>query len=282
MSIFIFVDSQIPQIETLLRHLPRDAAVSRIGVREEALAAIAARLSGEAGIEKLMLVAHGAPGILHLGAVPLTAEGLEARADALAAIGAAMAPDGLISLYGCQVAAGAEGDAFLGRLEELTGRAVAATDRLVGHADLDGGWTLFRHGAGQPVPMPFAADLATDYRAVLADVTLNSSNETPVLTDGDDTIRASFADSLNPGDVIDGKGGSDTLIISVAHNVTFNATTLTNVETVRIMHNSGSVFRGYKIAHNNSEGFFRIFGRQKPRYQLFIFSSGQIFTFEFC
>lgn len=167
MGCLIFVDSHVPQTETLLRHLPHGALVSRIGTQEDALTHIAARLSGEAGIDTLMLVAHGAPGELHLGATPLTADLLNARADALAAIGAAMAPDGLISLYGCRVAAGAAGEALLDRLEALTGRAVAATDSLIGHADLGGDWTLFRRDLGQPVPMPFAAGLAGEFRAVL-------------------------------------------------------------------------------------------------------------------
>ncbi|RKQ73902.1 DUF4347 domain-containing protein [Oceanibaculum indicum] len=241
MSSLIFVDSRVPQTETLLRHLPHGALVSRIGAQEDALSHIAARLSGAADITDLLLVAHGAPGALYLGTNPLTADLLDARADTLATIGAALAPDGLISLYGCRVAAGAEGDALLDRLEELTGRTVAATDSLVGHADLGGDWTLFRRDLGQPVPMPFAAGLAGEFRAVLADVTLTTGDDTPGLTNGDDTITAGLTGALSASDVIDGEGGTDTLIISVAHSVTFNATTLTNVEKVTISQTSGTV-----------------------------------------
>ncbi|MCH2393062.1 DUF4347 domain-containing protein [Oceanibaculum sp.] len=241
MSSLIFVDSRVPQIETLLRHLPHGALVSRIGAQEDALSHIAARLSGAADITDLLLVAHGAPGTLYLGATPLTADLLDARADTLATIGAALAPDGLISLYGCRVAAGAEGDALLDRLEALTGRTVAATDSLVGHADLGGDWTLFRRDLCQPVPMPFAAGLAGEFRAVLADVTLTTGDDTPGLTNGDDTITAGLTGALSASDVIDGEGGTDTLVISVAHSVTFNATTLTNVEKVTISQTSGTV-----------------------------------------
>ncbi|RKQ68232.1 DUF4347 domain-containing protein [Oceanibaculum indicum] len=198
MTSLIFVDSRVPQTETLLRHLPHGALVSRIGVQEDALTHIAARLFGAAGIDNLMLVSHGAPGALYLGATPLTADLLDTRTDALAAIGAALAPDGLISLYGCRVAAGVEGEIFLDRLEELTGRAVAATDTLVGHADLGGDWTLFRRDLGQPVLMPFAADLATDYRAVLvthdfAGATVGGSS--PVFTIADDGVAMVYTAS---------------------------------------------------------------------------------------
>ena len=342
MNTLIFVDAQVPQIETLVRHLPLGALVSRIGTQEDALAHVAARLSNEADIQNLLLIAHGAPGALYLGATPLTLETLDARANALAAIGAAMAPDGLISLYGCEVAAGAEGETFLDRLEELTGRAVAATDSLVGHAGLGGGWTLFRRDLGQTVPMPFMTDLTGEYRAVLAaptvtsgeggnfaengtgtaytvtatdpendtltfaisggvdaalfnidsktgvvtfknipdfenpadnganntyeievtasdgvdtspsvlrvitvtdvaDTALTTGNDTPGLSDGNDVIVAGLANSLNSGDVIDGEGGTDTLVITTAHSLTFNATTLTNVEKVTIGHSTGSV-----------------------------------------
>lgn len=342
MSSLIFVDSRVPQTETLLRHLPHGALVSRIGAQEDALDHIASRLSGAAGITDLLLVAHGAPGALYLGATPLKAELLDARADALAAIGAAMAPDGLISLYGCRVAASAAGEALLDRLEGLTGRAVAATDSLVGHADLGGDWTLFRRDLGQPVPMPFAAGLAGEFRAVLAaptvtsgeggsfaehsfgtaytvtatdpenetitfaisggadaalfnidkstgaitfkaapdfenpaddgknnvydievtasdgtltstalavaititdvnDEVLTTGNDTPALTNGDDVIVAAIGNSVNAGDVIDGEGGNDTLVITASHDVSFNATTLTNVEKITIGHTTGSV-----------------------------------------
>ena len=69
----IFVDSRVPQTETLLRHLPHGALVSRIGAKEDALDHIASRLSGTAGIDNLLLIAHGAPGALYLGETPLTA-----------------------------------------------------------------------------------------------------------------------------------------------------------------------------------------------------------------
>ncbi|MBU2091903.1 MAG: DUF4347 domain-containing protein [Alphaproteobacteria bacterium] len=339
MSTQIFVDSRVSQIETLTQHLPQGALLSRIGAEQDALSSIAAQLSGE--IETLLLVAHGAPGALYLGDTPLTLETLETHAEALAAIGAAMAPGGLISLYGCRVGAGAEGEAFLDRLEALTGRAVAATDRLVGHADLGGDWTLFRRDLGQSVPMPFMVGLASDYRAVLAaptvtsgeggsfaengtgtvytvtatdpendtltfaisggadaalfninsktgavtfknlpdfenpadvgtdnvydievtasdgtetsaalpvaitvtDVTetiLTTGNDTFVLSNDDNVIVSGIIDALTADDVINGEGGTDTLVItSNIAGVTFNATTLTNVEKVTLSHIGG-------------------------------------------
>lgn len=63
---------------------------------------------------------------------------------------------------------------------------------------------------------------------------LTTGTDTPVLSPGNDTINAAIASSLNAADVIDGGDGEDTLVISANQNVTFGATTLTNVERVEI------------------------------------------------
>ena len=93
-------------------------------------------------LASLHIVSHGRPGALVSGATVIDANGLLDRADDLARIGAALAPGGDILLYGCDVAAGEEGRDFIGRLAELTGANVAASETPTGAADRGGDWRL--------------------------------------------------------------------------------------------------------------------------------------------
>ncbi|WP_157089327.1 DUF4347 domain-containing protein, partial [Oceanibaculum pacificum] len=65
-----------------------------------------------------------------------------------------------------------------------------------------------------------------------------NGEDTSVLGGGNDTIIAGAGDGirnvLTASDIIDGGIGDDTLLIQAAQTVTFNATTLTNVETIEI------------------------------------------------
>jgi len=70
---------------------------------------------------------------------------------------------------------------------------------------------------------------------VSAEISLTTGTDTPTLDAGSpNLVVANIADSLNADDVINGAGTEDTLQISVAHNVTFNATTATGIETITL------------------------------------------------
>ena len=71
-----------------------------------------------------------------------------ARAAQIASWGDALSADADVLLYGCDVAASADGRALVGGLAQLTGADVAASDDLTGAAALGGDWELeFSTGA---------------------------------------------------------------------------------------------------------------------------------------
>src|SRR6266511_4883597 len=88
------------------------------------------------------IVSHGSEGSITLGSTILDQGNVASYADALAQIGAALAPDGDIMLYGCDVAGGTTGQQFIDALARLTGADVAASTDLTGAAALGGDWTL--------------------------------------------------------------------------------------------------------------------------------------------
>src|SRR6185437_2480882 len=91
-------------------------------------------------LASISIVSHGEAGALELGASFITDGNLAGHSNALAEIGAAVAPGGNIQLYGCDVAQGASGQQFINDFSTFAGGVtVDAATHLIGSS---GGWTL--------------------------------------------------------------------------------------------------------------------------------------------
>jgi hypothetical protein len=147
------------------------------GLRE-----MAAFLAGQHNLASVGVVAHGAPGAVALGTTTLNALSVANHASELALIGEALAPSGELDLWSCDVGLGQAGESLLGDVGTATGAAVAASDRLVGAADLGGSWRLDMAAAGVrgQTPRgeaPFSATTLDAFHHVL-DLVVNSGQET--------------------------------------------------------------------------------------------------------
>lgn len=135
----VFVDTRIDGYETIVAGVAPGAEVVLIGAGRDGLAQMAAEVAGRADINAIHVVGHGAGGVVQLGSAVLSSDTLQAYAGDLGVIGRALASDGDIQLWGCEVGAGLEGQAFIQALAEATGADIAASDDLTG---ADGDWTL--------------------------------------------------------------------------------------------------------------------------------------------
>ena len=84
------------------------------------------------------LLSHGAPGSLVLGAAVLNSANLADYSTSLAQIGSHLTGTGDLLIYGCNVAQGEEGMAFVDALSAYTGADVAVSEDLTGAAVLGG------------------------------------------------------------------------------------------------------------------------------------------------
>jgi len=137
-----FVDAGLHRIDTLLHALRPDLAVFTIHRRRSGLLQMLEALDGARGLTAIHVIAHGEPGALILGRTRLTARSIAAGREALAEIGATLDPHGDLLVYGCNVASGALGRAWLHALADATGARVAAASALVGAPALGGGSEL--------------------------------------------------------------------------------------------------------------------------------------------
>ena len=186
----VFLDASVADGGSLLSGIPPSMQIVRLEGDSDGVLQIAAALSGKTGVNAVHIVSHGHTGSLRLGTATLSLETLNEYADSLEIIGQALSEDGDILLYGCNVAGGEAGAAFVDALALATGADVAASDGPTGAAELGGNW-LLEARTGPIAAAPFSsAEALAGYAGLLDD------NTAPTFLLGD-------------GSVVTDLGGSD-------------------------------------------------------------------------
>nr|VFJ52252.1 MAG: protein of unknown function (DUF4347) [Candidatus Kentron sp. DK] len=152
-ELLFLAHQEVDSPETFLGQLPDDMAV--IGLDSDAsngtgLDAITDALAQHTGIEAIHIVSHGQSGAFSLGDMQLSADNLlpdgtqydPQLATQLTTWSEHLTDDADILIYGCDVADGATGQAFIQGIAELTGADVAASKDATGAAGEKGDWEL--------------------------------------------------------------------------------------------------------------------------------------------
>jgi len=132
------IDGTIDGYETLVA-AATDADMEVVVVSKGGFDALAEALRGRSGYDAVHLFSHGAEGRLSFAGETLDTEALSSHADDLAVLGSVLTADGDLLLYGCDVGAGRDGEAFITEVARLTEADVAASDDTTGQG---GDWTL--------------------------------------------------------------------------------------------------------------------------------------------
>ena len=138
----VFIDATAADHEELIRNAPAGAQVFVLDAARDGLSQIAEVMANQQGVTGLHILSHGNQASFSLGSSTISAATLDAHQQNLAAIGAAMAPNGDILLYGCDIGKGTAGQAFIDSLAAATGTDVAASTDGTGAAALGGNWVL--------------------------------------------------------------------------------------------------------------------------------------------
>lgn len=163
-----FVANDLPDLQSVLAGLPAGVEVVLLDSAGDGLAQIADTLRERGGIAAIHIVSHGAPGALDLGGTTLSGATLDAHADLLTAIGAALAADGDILLYGCDAADGDAGQALPGGVASLTRADVAGSDDPTGAAGKGGDWILEARTGPVDAQLCFSDAFGAQYDHLLA------------------------------------------------------------------------------------------------------------------
>ncbi|MGI4936192.1 MAG: DUF4347 domain-containing protein, partial [Janthinobacterium lividum] len=145
----LIVGAGIEDSQSLLASLDtqgREIEVVTLDPERDSIDQISTLLASRHDLDAIHVLSHGAEGQLDLGQVRLDAATMAARSDEIASWGNALTAGGDLLLYGCDVAAGETGLAFVARLASLTGADVAASNDLTGDASgavgQAGNWNL--------------------------------------------------------------------------------------------------------------------------------------------
>lgn len=132
---------------------------------QEGLQQIAAHLEGMKDLNAIHILSHGSVAEKRIGTTVLTAATLKEHAENLTRIGASLTAKGDILLYGCYVAQGEAGRAFIEDMARITRADVAASRDATGAATLGGNWVLEEATGEIGVS---SLDLGEDYLGLLA------------------------------------------------------------------------------------------------------------------
>jgi trimeric autotransporter adhesin len=161
----VFVDAALPDAQKLIdgllsqRGAQVDLEVVQLRADADGLRQISDMLAGEQNIDAIHIISHGDAGRLQLGNATIEAATLQARSAELQSWRTALTDNADVLLYGCDVARGAVGQAFVGELAQLTGSDVAASVDPTGQSQLGGNWNLeYRSGQIESAMAVGAAD----------------------------------------------------------------------------------------------------------------------------
>jgi len=172
-SAIAFIDTQVENYQSLIAGVKPGTEVVVLDGNRDAIDQITDILRARTNIDSIHIVSHGAPGSLQLGDGSVSLDDIECdrhslqqwfspRTDSLAK----NRPN--ILLYGCCVAAGQTGKAFVKRLSELTGARVAASENLTGSVAKGGDWELEVRTGSIEMPLVFEAEVLAGYEYVLS------------------------------------------------------------------------------------------------------------------
>jgi len=163
----VFIDSMVDDYEMLVAGVKPGLEVVLLDDTQNGITQITEALKGRSGLSSLHIVTHGDAGELWVGIGFVDSNTLEQYKQDLQSWAAALAPDGDILLYGCNIAAGETGRQFVQLLGQLTGANVAASNNLTGSAALGGDWELEVKIGSVEAPIAFGVETMEAYSAVL-------------------------------------------------------------------------------------------------------------------
>jgi Ca2+-binding RTX toxin-like protein len=202
----IFIDGGLEDIEVLKSGLSPEATYFVLDPGKDGLGQMANILSGYSDLSAIHILSHGEEGSLRLGSTVLDQSSLAAYSLQLSTIGGALSATGDLLLYGCNVAQGVTGQAFIQELATITGADVAASTDLTGSTLLGGDW-LLEISAGAIEAGPILTDnVQQDYNHML-----NYSD------DYDLAVMSLLAYYDHPSNPLDSEGNVDVTALNAWH-----------------------------------------------------------------
>ncbi|MDZ7965043.1 MAG: DUF4347 domain-containing protein [Nostoc sp. DedSLP03] len=224
-----FIDSGLPDYQSLLKGLDRNVQIFLLDSRGNEFNQITQVLKNYQNLDAIHLFSHGLIGGIKLGDSLLNQENLGTYQNTLYSWGQSLNLDGDLLFYGCNVAEGTKGQAFLQNVSQITQADVAGSTNLTGSSQLGGDWVLEYHTG------TIEAHIATNsYNQVLGDISLNN---------GELALKEGSSDIENV--VVSVNDSNELLIKDTVENINISGDRITQVDakTVKVGISSISKFK---------------------------------------
>ncbi len=199
----VFVDSTLTDADTLMFTSREGVQVVRLDASTDPWQQMTATLAGQTDISAIHILSHGAEGELILNNHAYSATELEGYTAQLQSWSDHLTQDADILLYGCNIAASADGRALVDSLAAKTGADVSASADATGSDLLGGNWSFEYSTGAIETSIALAAD--SGYAGLFSTVALDGkSGWTAVMygpnKDPDGDSQAGAADTDIIGD----------------------------------------------------------------------------------
>ncbi|MDJ0957839.1 MAG: DUF4347 domain-containing protein, partial [Arenicellales bacterium] len=152
-----------------------DVEIFLIDSDQDGIEQITDILDGFQGLAGVHIVSHGTNGSVKVGNTWLRSGNLDTYTNDIANWKEAFSEGGDLLLYGCDLAATAEGRQLVDNIAELTGTDVAASTDDTGHRTLGGDWQLEYHTSAIETAVGFSMQVQQDWSNLLANFVVTST-----------------------------------------------------------------------------------------------------------
>jgi hypothetical protein len=163
----VFLDGEVEDLERLAASISKDATIVMLNTTEDPIAQITSALKNRKELRAIHLISHGGAGELRLAGRKVDLAKLCEQQMHLSQWKSHLADNADILLYGCDVAAGTEGQRFVRKLSELTEADVAASIDITGSTSRQGNWTLETQVGPVETGVVVARELQASYLGIL-------------------------------------------------------------------------------------------------------------------
>ena len=197
----IFVDAATPDYQQLLNGIKTDTPGTEYQIfilqsDRDGIEQVTEILGSFQDVDGVHLIGHGDEQGIQLGASWLSGESLPEYETLIGVWSDALQDDADLLIYGCNLAAGADGQQLISSLVELTGADVAASDDLTGALSLGGDWQLEYTTGDIESTVAFSASAQQSWSNVLGTINVTTFND---VVDGDADLTSLANLALTPG-----------------------------------------------------------------------------------
>ncbi|MEG4517150.1 DUF4347 domain-containing protein, partial [Microcoleus sp. AT9_A5] len=177
----VFVDSAVEDWLSLAVGVKAGMEVILVDRTRDGIEQIAEALQSRKGIESVHIISHGDSGSLQLGQTIVNSDNLETYRDSLkqwfSSSVNSIKNRFEILLYGCNVAAGEKGEAFVQKLSKFTKANIAASADITGSAQKGGNWVLEYATGAIKTGLAIEPEVMANYAHTLATFTVTNTND---------------------------------------------------------------------------------------------------------